>query len=304
MSAGRDNRSPKAPKRAHPFAADRLARSRRSGGCPPFSHDRPESLGTVGGGGLDWRDGGPGFWAGQQSECEGEVAVDSHEAGTRKSKAQLFRDAVYQKTEGHCAFCGALLADTGWSIERQALVRRGGISDIEKVIPVCTSCLPRRYELLRQKERRQKWLPISHRLRNAVYDKCHGCCAYCGEFLSLTSNWTVDHLIPLSQDGNRDIENYVLCCSSCNSGKGARSLEEYRDHLSTDQAKKLGEIIGLLTRVSTTCPDIQAAIETLAKAKQQLQTARIAFPFEGGAKRSGPLLPRSDKGSEECHSEQ
>jgi len=37
----------------------------------------------------------------------------------------------------------------------------------------------------------------------------------------------VDHVIPYSKGGTEDLDNLVLCCQSCNSGKGVKSLEEY-----------------------------------------------------------------------------
>jgi hypothetical protein len=40
----------------------------------------------------------------------------------------------------------------------------------------------------------------------------------------------MDHLIPVSKGGGDDAHNLVLACSSCNSRKGTKTLEEYRKY--------------------------------------------------------------------------
>lgn len=57
-------------------------------------------------------------------------------------------------------------------------------------------------------------------------------CAYCGApFESMPffeDDRTIDHVIPLLRGGEHVIENVVVCCRSCNSSKGARTLDEWR----------------------------------------------------------------------------
>lgn len=48
-------------------------------------------------------------------------------------------------------------------------------------------------------------------------------CAYCGEEAT-----TLDHVVPLSRDGAHSIDNIVPACRPCNSGKHARTPEEWR----------------------------------------------------------------------------
>lgn len=53
-----------------------------------------------------------------------------------------------------------------------------------------------------------------------------GLCAYCerdGQKL------TLDHVIPLDQNGPHDPDNAVMCCLICNSSKGHRTPEEWTD---------------------------------------------------------------------------
>lgn len=81
-------------------------------------------------------------------------------------------------------------------------------------------------------------LPI--KLRTQVWNKTDGICWYCGtklvwgseEFGTVNSKntFTVDHLIP---DKNNKIENLLPCCKACNSGKGTKTLEEYRKRCET-----------------------------------------------------------------------
>ena|SRR5688500_5007221 len=55
-------------------------------------------------------------------------------------------------------------------------------------------------------------------------DRNGRCCFYCGgpfEFL--------DHVIPKARGGAKLKNNTVPACRSCNSRKGARTLEEFRD---------------------------------------------------------------------------
>ena len=65
-------------------------------------------------------------------------------------------------------------------------------------------------------------------------------CFYCG-ILLLTEprpgykihpqRHTRDHVTPRSHGGADDAENLVDCCNACNTLKGARTLEQFRDYL-------------------------------------------------------------------------
>lgn len=48
-------------------------------------------------------------------------------------------------------------------------------------------------------------------------------CSYCGS----TENITVDHVVPLSKGGKHEQANLAPACFSCNSSKGARTLDEW-----------------------------------------------------------------------------
>ena len=75
------------------------------------------------------------------------------------------------------------------------------------------------------------------RIRQLIFDKYNGKCAYCGcELIKMS----IDHIEPLRRDldfrykdkkGSDAIENYNPCCYSCNSSKCSLTLEEFRKQI-------------------------------------------------------------------------
>lgn len=68
---------------------------------------------------------------------------------------------------------------------------------------------------------------IPKRIRQQVYEKYGGCCAYCGKLLEY-KDMQVDHLIPLRSGGADEMENYMPACRRCNHYKRGNSLEAFR----------------------------------------------------------------------------
>jgi hypothetical protein len=58
--------------------------------------------------------------------------------------------------------------------------------------------------------------------KNAIYRRDGHRCQYCGE----TKHLTIDHVIPKSKGGGDTWLNLVACCSSCNTKKGNKYLEQ------------------------------------------------------------------------------
>jgi 5-methylcytosine-specific restriction endonuclease McrA len=58
----------------------------------------------------------------------------------------------------------------------------------------------------------------------ALYERQKGKCACCSTDLD---KYHRDHIVPLSRGGTNDIANIQLLCPSCNTAKGAKSLEEF-----------------------------------------------------------------------------
>jgi 5-methylcytosine-specific restriction endonuclease McrA len=80
-------------------------------------------------------------------------------------------------------------------------------------------------------------LLISASTRLGIFTRDTFRCFYCGvivqpEAVPLATQATVDHILPSCRGGGRDEENLVTACRSCNTRKGIKTLEEYREHLS------------------------------------------------------------------------
>ena len=84
----------------------------------------------------------------------------------------------------------------------------------------------------------QKRKSLSPKVREAVYFKYDGHCAYCGKKLT-TKDYQVDHLIPVqrerfgkyTEDQLERFENYMPACRRCNHYKRAHSLETFRKYI-------------------------------------------------------------------------
>ena len=84
----------------------------------------------------------------------------------------------------------------------------------------------------------QKRKSLSPKVREAVYFKYDGHCAYCGKKLT-AKEFQVDHLIPVqrerfgkySDDQIERFENYIPSCRVCNHYKRAHSLETFRRYI-------------------------------------------------------------------------
>ena len=81
---------------------------------------------------------------------------------------------------------------------------------------------------------------ISKKVREAVYDKYQGHCAYCGKKLEY-KDMQLDHMIPRQREHFKKyteeeiecFENYMPSCRRCNHYKRAHSLETFREMIET-----------------------------------------------------------------------
>lgn len=60
----------------------------------------------------------------------------------------------------------------------------------------------------------------SQDVRKMLYNKAEGKCTLCGKKLTF-SEMTLDHIIPLMQNGKDEVENLQVCCYQCNQLKGS-----------------------------------------------------------------------------------
>ena len=80
-------------------------------------------------------------------------------------------------------------------------------------------------------------MAISKKIRQAVYDKYGGHCAYCGREIAY-KDMQVDHIHPQYRGGKDDMDNLNPACRMCNFRKGTFELEDFRNQI-TQQAETL-----------------------------------------------------------------
>lgn len=68
--------------------------------------------------------------------------------------------------------------------------------------------------------RKQVRKHYSQDVRKMLYNQAEGKCALCGKKLAF-SEMTLDHIIPLMQNGKDEVENLQVCCYQCNQLKGS-----------------------------------------------------------------------------------
>jgi len=63
--------------------------------------------------------------------------------------------------------------------------------------------------------------PIPADVERAVWERDWRQCRYCG---TTRAALTIDHVVPVCRGGPNTLENLVVCCVSCNSSKGTKTL--------------------------------------------------------------------------------
>lgn len=62
--------------------------------------------------------------------------------------------------------------------------------------------------------------PLSAGQKKEVAERARGCCEYCLSQLRFSPDpFSVEHVIPLAQGGNSELDNLALACQGCNSHK-------------------------------------------------------------------------------------
>ena len=61
--------------------------------------------------------------------------------------------------------------------------------------------------------------------RDNVFLRDEGKCQYCSKQLT-KQNFTLDHIVPVSQGGKKVWQNIVTCCIACNQRKGNKSVKQ------------------------------------------------------------------------------
>jgi len=66
--------------------------------------------------------------------------------------------------------------------------------------------------------------------RNKVINDKGNRCYYCGDLLN-SRNLNIDHFNSRIQGGKNNVENLVPSCTYCNTVKGGRNIEEFRERI-------------------------------------------------------------------------
>lgn len=90
-------------------------------------------------------------------------------------------------------------------------------------------------------------MSISKAIREQVYNKHNGHCAYCGQTIAI-KDMQVDHIDPQRRYGDKNVadrtENLNPSCRRCNHYKRANGLETFRRYLLDMEKKVLGTYLG------------------------------------------------------------
>lgn len=82
----------------------------------------------------------------------------------------------------------------------------------------------------KEEEKKHRRKSIPKKVRQKVYDKYDGHCAYCGKKLEY-KDMQVDHIKSHYLEGSDEPENYNPSCRQCNFYKGTMSIEDFRVQL-------------------------------------------------------------------------
>ena len=83
-------------------------------------------------------------------------------------------------------------------------------------------------DAIRAAAARREWNRVGKRVAADVFATFGRTCHLCGRPNSAT---TADHIIPKSEGGAHTVANCRPACAPCNTGRGTRSVDEYRAYL-------------------------------------------------------------------------
>lgn len=133
---------------------------------------------------------------------------------------------------------------------------------------------------------------ISAAKRKRIHERDNYQCWYCGKQLpqmatcapgrlvvlgaDVATAPTVDHLDPRVRGGYDLDNNLVTACRSCNSQKGKKTVEEYRDYLAAKQDKCAGALRHIAAAISEAPVPYDAELRRIA-AWMQGETVTVTF---------------------------
>lgn len=90
--------------------------------------------------------------------------------------------------------------------------------------------------------------------RDNVFLRDEGKCQYCSKQLT-KQNFTLDHIVPVSQGGKKVWQNIVTCCIACNQRKGNKSVKQTGMKLQKNPIIPKELIVGRENIFSTNTPE-------------------------------------------------
>lgn len=117
---------------------------------------------------------------------------------------------------------------------------------------------------------------MSRAKRGSVFWKTDGHCAYCGVELDPFGKWDVDHIVSKKNGGGDELPNLLPACKKCNGLKKAKSIEGFKQWLTSGLAEELRKIQARLEIIEDN--GIGKKLLVLADALQDIE---IIFFFEG-----------------------
>jgi len=137
--------------------------------------------------------------------------------------------------------------------------------------------------------------PVSSQLRRIVTERARGCCEYCqSQEIYSTQSFSVEHITPVSKNGETIADNLALACQGCNNYKYIKTQgldpvtieiinlyhprqQKWEDHFTWDD--NYSKIIGLT-------PTGRATVEVLKLNREGLVNLRRILYVTG----NHPLL--------------
>jgi len=101
-----------------------------------------------------------------------------------------------------------------------------------------------------------------------VASKTGGKCAYCGRTFREDDKITIDHIDPKGGEG---VDNLYIACDTCNTRKGNRNLEEFREYLIATLQKKLFTVYSQINKFRM----YFKSQEAWENAKRNIEVSRI-----------------------------
>ena len=74
---------------------------------------------------------------------------------TRRPISKETRQLVYNKCNGHCAYCGCNLEYKDMQVDHVIAVGRGGSNDIDNLLPACRQCNYDKHEMTIERFRKR-----------------------------------------------------------------------------------------------------------------------------------------------------